>query len=142
MLSYHLEGAVANLRDLISITRADIEDIKEARHEAQFDRLKLKDETLKSFESKKSMIDHEILSLVKANPQSDLLEILDETQHASLEELKLLLGELKDLNREYSKLVLALSSLYNSFLERLIPTEMQGYSRVATKESAILKLKA
>jgi hypothetical protein len=142
MLSYHLEGAVANLRDLISITRADIEDIKEARHEAQFDRLKLKDETLKSFESKKSMIDHEILSLVKANPQSDLLEILDETQHASLEELKSLLGELKDLNREYSKLVLALSSLYNSFLERLIPTEMQGYSRVATKESAILKLKA
>lgn len=141
MLSYHLQGALSDLRDLIKITESDVEDIKVANHNPQFERLKLKEEKLKSFESKKAMIDHEISSLVSLNPNVDLPKLLNEEQHVYLSELKVELSNLRDVNRRYARLVLAVSSLYNTFLERLIPTEMQGYNKVASKESTILKVR-
>lgn len=141
MLSYHLQSALSDLRDLIKITESDVEDIKVANHNPQFDRLKLKEEKLKSFESKKAMIDHEIASLISANPETELPQLLNEEQHLYLAELKVELQNLREANKSYAKLVLAVSSLYNTFLERLVPTEMQGYNRVASKDSAILKVR-
>lgn len=142
MLTYHLQGAISDLRDLIKITEADIEDIKEAKHNPQFDRLKVKEEKLKSFESKKAMIDYEISALVKANPSAELLNLLNDEQQNYLEELKKELTNLKDVNRKYARMVLTVSNLYNTFLERLVPTEMQGYNRVVTKDSAIIQVRA
>jgi len=141
MLSYHLQSALSDLRDLIKITESDVEDIKIANHNPQFDRLKLKEEKLKSFESKKAMIDHEIASLISANPTTELPQLLNEEQHKYLAELKVELQNLRDANKRYAKLVLAVSNLYNTFLERLVPTEMQGYNRVASKDSTILKVR-
>ncbi|ABB43844.1 conserved hypothetical protein [Sulfurimonas denitrificans DSM 1251] len=141
MLSYHLQSALSDLRDLIKITESDVEDIKIANHNPQFDRLKLKEEKLKSFESKKAMIDHEIASLISINPSTELTQLLNEEQHEYLAELKVELQNLRDANKRYAKLVLAVSNLYNTFLERLVPTEMQGYNRVASKDSTILKVR-
>ncbi|MDD2653401.1 MAG: hypothetical protein PHX44_10180 [Sulfurimonas sp.] len=141
MLSYHLRSALSDLRDLITITESDIEDIKMANHNPQFDRLGLKEEKLKSFEAKKAMIDHEIAFLIAANPKTELSELLNEEQHTSLGELKKELQNLRDANKRYAKLVLAVSNLYNTFLERVMPTEMQGYSKVASKEAAFLKVR-
>lgn len=141
MLSYHLQSALSDLKDLIKITELDVEDIKIANHNPQFDRLKLKEEKLKSFESKKAMIDHEIVSLINTNPDTDLPLLLNEEQHAYLAELKVELQNLRDANKRYAKLVLAVSNLYNTFLERLVPTEMQGYSKVASRDSTILKVR-
>jgi len=141
MLSYHLQSALSDLRDLIKITESDVEDIKIANHNPQFDRLKLKEEKLKSFESKKAMIDHEIASLISINPSIELTQLLNEEQHKYLAELKVELQNLRDANKRYAKLVLAVSNLYNTFLERLVPTEMQGYNRVASKDSTILKVR-
>lgn len=141
MLSYHLQSALSDLRDLITITESDIEDIKMANHNPQFDRLGLKEEKLKSFEAKKAMIDHEIASLIAANPKTELPELLNEEQHTSLGELKKELQNLRDANKRYAKLVLAVSNLYNTFLERVMPTEMQGYSKVASKEATFLKVR-
>ncbi|NCO01211.1 MAG: hypothetical protein GW906_05235 [Epsilonproteobacteria bacterium] len=141
MLSHHLQGALNNLRDLIRITELDMEDIKEAKHEPQFERLSLKEETIKSFEQKKAMIDYEISSLMTAHPDKDLPELLNEEQHAALDELKIELSNLRDVNKRYAKLVLAVSNLYNTFLERIVPTEMQGYKKVASKDSAILQVR-
>jgi hypothetical protein len=76
MLSHHLQNALSDLRDIINITESDIEDIKKAEHDAQFDRLSLKDEKLKSFEAKKAMIDYEISSLMTSNPNTELPELL------------------------------------------------------------------
>jgi hypothetical protein len=53
MLSHHLQSALSDLRDIIRITKEDIADIKEAKHDSQFERLSLKDEKIKSFEAKK-----------------------------------------------------------------------------------------
>jgi len=141
MLSYHLESALNDLKDLIKITESDVEDIQEANHNPQFDRLKLKEEKLKSFESKKAMIDHEISSLMSSNPNMDLPELLNEKQHEYLDQLKIELSNLRDINKKYARLVLAVSNLYNTFLERLVPSEMQGYNKVASKEPSILEVR-
>ena len=141
MLSYHLEGALNDLRDLIKITNSDIEDIKLAKNDPQFERLSLKEEKLKSFENKKAMIDHEISSLMTSHPDKELPELLNKEQHISLDNLKKELSNLRDVNKHYAKLVLTVSNLYNTFLERLVPTEMQGYNRVASKDPSILEVR-
>ncbi len=141
MLSHHLQGALSDLRDIIKITESDIEDIKNARHDAQFDRLALKDEKLKSFETKKAVIDHEIASLIHSYPDKELPELLNAEQHQLLDDLKVELNTLRDVNKHYAKLVLTVSNLYNTFLERLIPTEMQGYDKVISKNPSILEVR-
>ena len=141
MLSYHLQSALTDLRDLIKLTESDIEDIKEAKNDPQFDRLSLKEEKIKSFESKKAMIDHEISSLMSNNPDKDLPNLLTNEQHDSLDELKTELSNLRDVNKRYAKLVLVVSNLYNTFLEKLVPTEMQGYQKVASKEPSFLQVR-
>jgi len=141
MLSYHLQGALTDLRDLIKITESDLEDIKVANNNPQFERLSLKEEKLKSFEAKKAMIDHEISSLMSKNPDTDLPQLLSEEQHNYLDELKVELNNLREVNKKYAKLVLTVSNLYNTFLERLVPTEMQGYQKVASKDPSILEVR-
>ena len=141
MLSHHLQGALADLRDIIEITKSDIDDIKEAKHDPQFDRLSLKEEKIKSFEAKKAMIDHEISSLMTKNPDTDLPDLLNEEQHKALDELRDELTNLRDVNKKYAKLVLTVSNLYNSFLEKLVPTEMDGYESKASKDPSILEVR-
>jgi len=141
MLSNHLQGALQDLRDLIEITETDITDIKEAKNDPQFDRLSLKESKLKSFESKKAMIDNEISILMSSNPDSDLPDLLNDEQHYALDELKNELNNLREVNKRYAKLVLTVSNLYNTFLERLVPTEMQGYQKVASKNPSILEIR-
>lgn len=141
MLSHHLQGALSDLKDLINITESDIADIKEGKNDQQFERLSLKEEKIKSFENKKAMIDHEISSLMTAQPDKDLPQLLNQEQHDALDQLKIELSNLRDVNKRYAKFVLSVSNLYNTFLERLVPTEMQGYQKVASKGSAILEVR-
>jgi len=141
MLSHHLQNALKDLRDIIKITESDIKDIKEAKHDSQFDRLSLKDEKLKSFEAKKAIIDYEISSLMTTNPDVELPNLLNDEQHNLLAELKEELNNLRIINKEYAKLVLVVSNLYNQFLERLVPTEMQGYDKVLSKKPSILEVR-
>ncbi len=142
MLSHHLEGALSDLRDIIEITNSDINDIKEAHHDAQFGRLPLKEEKIKSFESKKAMIDYEISSLMTQNPGTQLPELLDKEQHEALAQLRVELSNLRKINKKYAKFVLSVSNLYNSFLERLVPTEMNGYEKRATSKATLLQVRA
>ncbi len=142
MLSHHLQSALKDLRDLIAISQKDIDDIQQAAHDNQFERLSIKEEYLKSFESKKAMIDHEISKKMSANPQKGLNELLNEVEHKELENLKFELSALRDINQRYAKMVLSVGSFYNSLLERVVPTEMQGYKKVASSDSTFLKVRA
>jgi Mg2+ and Co2+ transporter CorA len=141
MLSHHLQSALSDLRELIEITELDIADIKKAQNTPQFERLSLKEAKLKSFESKKAMIDNTISTLMSANPDADLPDLLNEEQHNLLSELKIELNNLRESNKHYAKLVLIVSNLYNTFLERLVPTEMNGYQKVASKNHSILEIR-
>ena len=141
MLTHHLQNALTDLDDLILMTQSDINDIKVAQHDPQFERLSMKEEKIKSFEAKKAMIDYEISSLISNHPDIELTELLNVQQHQLLEELKVKLFALYDVNKEYAKLVVIVSNLYNTFLERLVPTEMDGYNKVASKDSTILQVR-
>ena len=141
MLTHHLQNTLTDLDDLILMTQSDINDIKVAQHDPQFDRLSIKEEKIKSFEAKKAMIDYEISSLMSAHPDTELPQLLNAQQHQLLEELKVKLSSLRDVNKEYAKLVVIVSNLYNTFLERLVPTEMDGYNKVASKDSTILQVR-
>ena len=142
MLSHHLSSAVKDLQDLIDITELDISDIKEANSDSQFERISLKEERISSFESKKAMIDHEISKMMSQNPSKELGELLNEEQRKALDDLKTNLNRLRDVNKHYARLVLSVSNLYNSFLEKLVPTEMQGYDKVASKGASFLEVRA
>lgn len=142
MLSHYLQNALNDLRDLIDFSERDIVDIKEAKHETQFDRMRSKEERLKSFEQKKAMIDHEISKLMTSHPEKALPELLDDEQHHYLEDLKRELSRLREINQRYSKLILGVSAFYNTLLERVLPTEMQGYKKVASKDASFLEVRA
>ncbi len=139
MLSHHLQCAAKDLQDLIDITESDIQDIKEARQDSQFARIALKDEKINSFESKKSMIDHEIMKLIQNFPDKDLSELLSQDEQDRLNTLKNNLALLREVNQQYAKLVLTVSSFYNSLLESLVPTEMDGYKKVTSKKPNFLE---
>ncbi|SFV51485.1 FIG00469453: hypothetical protein [hydrothermal vent metagenome] len=141
LLTYHLDGALQDLRDIIAITKQDIEDIKQANADEQFSRLPLKEEKIASFEAKKAMIDHEISKLMSSNPNRDLPNLLDDEQHVKLDELKKELHNLKEINQKYARMVLTVSALYNEFLEKIVPTEMNGYDKVASKNPSLLEIR-
>ena len=142
MLSYQLQSAIKDLETLISLSLEDIDDIIEAKHNPQFERLALKEEKIKSFEQKKAMIDREISKLMTQFPAKPLSELLDSEQHQQLDSLKEHLSQLREVNQKYAKMVLSVGSFYNSLLERLVPTQMQGYQKVARSEASFLEVRA
>ena len=141
MLSFHLESACNDLDEIIAITERDIEDIKEAKHDIQFERLPLKEERLQSFEHRKAMIDHEISKLMSQNPQKDMATLLSSEQQEKLNTMKERLEKLRQINQRYAKMVVSVGAFYNELLEKVVPTEMQGYERVASNEASILKVR-
>ncbi len=142
MLSHHLSSAVDDLNKLVQMSEQDIEDIKLARNEPQFERRKIKEDTLNSFENKKAMIDHEISKLMTQNPDTSLDQLLNEDENKSLSNLKVSLAALRDVNKKYAKMVLSVSAFYNTLLERIVPTEMNGYSKQTSKDASFLEIRA
>ena len=142
MLSYHLKGAVSDLQQLVKISEQDIEDIKFANHAPQFERRKIKEDMLNSFENKKAMIDHEISKLMTGNPNLSLDKLLDADENSDLQSLKLALAALREVNKKYAKMVLSVSSFYNTLLERLVPTEMNGYTKSTSRDASFLEIRA
>ena len=142
MLSYQLQSAIKDLEALISLSEEDIADIKEARHNPQFERLAIKEEKIKSFEHKKAMIDREISKLMTAEPAKPLADLLDNEQHHQLDLLKHHLSALREVNQQYAKMVLSVGAFYNTLLERVVPTQMEGYQKVASSEASFLEVRA
>ncbi len=141
MLSYQLQSAIKDLESLISLSQEDITDIKDAKHNPQFERLAIKEEKIKSFEQKKAMIDREISKLMTTSPSKPLTELLDNEQHQQLDSLEHL-SKLREINQQYAKMVLSVGAFYNTLLERVVPTQMEGYQRVASSEASFLEVRA
>jgi len=138
MLTHYLETANRILTDLIDMTRHDIDDIKDARHEVIFSRTKAKDELVKSFENHKSIIDNEIAKLIASGASVE--EALDAEQKHLLGELRTNLEALQDSNKRLARLVVSVSGFYNTLLNRLVPSEQVGYDK-PTQYASFLHLK-
>ena len=140
MLSHYLESATKDIESLIHYTKEDIKDIKEAKHTNVFDRTKLKDDLITSFQTKKSLLDNELLKLVSANKGIELSELLNEKEREGLNDMKARLAELQKLNKEYARYVITVSEFYNSMLDSMFPREMDGYQKAARKRATLLKV--
>lgn len=144
MLVHYLNLAIETLQSLIDITKTDIEDIKQAHHEILFNRVKGKDELVSVFEKYKCMIDNELLSLSQKNIGVELKDLLNAEQKELLQDMKVQLEQLKNLNRRYAKIVLTVSSFYNSLMERMLPADDNkiGYDGLPQRRSSLFETKA
>lgn len=138
----HLRKAIATLDALLSMTRQDIEDIREARHDAVISRTRAKENLLLSFEQQKRLVDHELVGLTRSHSSIPLSELLDTESRSLLAQLKERLEELKEVNRRYARMVLAVSEFYSSLLERLLPHQSEDYSGKKRTTASFLTLEA
>jgi len=142
MLSHYLKSSIEDIENLIELTNKDILDIKEAKHKVIFSRTKIKNDLIKSFENKKSMLDNELIKLVKKSDNKPLEEILNDAERDMLELMKKKLSLLKLKNREYARFVVTVSEFYNSLLDSVFPRDMEGYQRVNHKPASLLQVRA
>jgi len=142
MLSHYLKTSIEDIENLIELTNKDILDIKEAKHDDIFKRTKIKNDLVKSFENKKSMLDNELIKLVKSSGNKPLEEILDSSQQDMLEQMKDKLFALKQKNKEYARFVVTVSEFYNSLLDSVFPRDMEGYQKLNHKPASLLKIRA
>lgn len=141
MLYKYLNGAISDLNELIRLTESDIADIQVANNEAIFSRTDQKNQLVKEFETKKSLLHQEMVALRNKNPQKPLEELLDTQASDLLDEMRNRLEKLKELNTNYARSVFAVSEFYNSLIQRLIPHESDGYGHQKSK-SHLLKIQA
>ncbi len=141
MLNHYLQKAVEDLEVLIELTSLDIEDIKLARHDEIFGRIETKESTLRRFENTKMLIENEISALLKSHPDSDLSELLDETDREGLQFLRENLEKLQMLNRYYARFVIAVGEFYNSMYEEIFPVEKDGYTANSPKIASLIELR-
>lgn len=140
MLSKYLSDAIEDIKRLTQLTQQDISDIKKAHHEEVFSRTKIKSELIISFEAKKALLDNELVLLTKANPDKNLSDILDKKDSQNLSKMKDCLIELHVANKKYAKFVVSVSEFYNSTLEAMFPSEVDGYNKNASKPASFLKV--
>ncbi len=142
MLNHYLETAIKDLKNIQNLIDSDIEDIKQARHDALFERSKIKEHAIVTFESKKAFIDNEIVKLSRQNSGTQLEQLLSDKQQDLLDQLKQELLTLKEKNRYFAKLLLNVSEFYNSLYTRMLPTETDGYGPGKAKKTSLFELKA
>ena len=140
MVIQYLQGAIEDLRTLIDYTKQDIESIKAARHDEIFERNAKKDALVKEFETKKSLISQEMLTLKSKNPKKDIKDLIDSRTQELFDEMSDTLKELKKLNSNYAQIVLAVSEFFTSLMDKLIPKETQSYSDKKSTPSASINL--
>lgn len=140
MLHQYLKDAILELKNLIELTQRDVADLSEAKNEEIFQRLPQKENLIKSFEQKKSMIDRSMVELRDKNPSKSLSELLDQEALDLLDELKLSLKELKDLNAGYARSVYAVNEFYTSLLRKIVPHESSGYGGHAKPQQSFLTI--
>ncbi|PAF44136.1 hypothetical protein [Helicobacter sp. 11S02629-2] len=141
MLKNYLEGAIKDLQNLISYTYEDIEDIKVANNQSIFERNIIKSSLIKEFETKKGLIDEQMILLMQTNPDRPLSELISPEISTLLISMRQNLEALKDINTRYARMVFAVSEFYTSLVEQLFPKEKADYKGSMVK-SSLLSLQA
>lgn len=127
MLHTFLQNAVNDLQSLIEINKLDMQDIKEANHEAIFSRLESKNNFIDSFKNNKSLADNEMQKMMKTYPNKSIEELLDEKAMGIIDEMRFSLKELRKLNKSYARAVIAVSEFYASLVNAIVPSQKVGY---------------
>lgn len=131
MLHTFLQNAVNDLQALIAINKLDMQDIKEANHEAIFSRLESKNNHIDSFKNNKTLADTEMQKMMKNYPNKSIEELLDAKAMEIIDEMRSSLEELRNLNKSYAKSVIAVSEFYASLVNAIMPSQKISYGNNA-----------
>lgn len=142
MLTHYLQNAIKDIEDLIEQTHKDIADIKVAKHSEVFERAKIKNDLIQSFGNKKSLLDNELMKMLKESGKKSFEELLDTEQKELLSKMKVKLSELKVCNKQYAKYVVTISQFYNVLLDSIFPRDQEGYTMANHKPASLLKVRA
>lgn len=128
MLTFYLETSIDIIQTLITMTRRDIDAVKNARHDTLQESAKEKERLLASFEEYKRLIDDTMGHLAaNAAQQGDVRDLLTVEQMGRIETMKEKLAELKRANKDLGRMVLAVGEFFNSLLVRIAPQQPSGY---------------
>lgn len=142
MLSNYLDRGCETLSQLIAITRQDLEAVKNAKHDGLFLNAKKKEELLQQFYTYKNSVDSHMASLISSHPNEDIKDFLSTEQISKIDEMRVNLIELKELNQELGRLVLAVGEFFNTLLSRLLPSEHDGYEGQRLRGNSFLQAEA
>lgn len=142
MLTHYLHNAIKDIENLIEQTHKDIAAIKIADHSEVVERAKIKNDLIQSFETKKSLLDNELMKMLKESGQTSLEELLSAEQKELLAQMKAKLSELKMCNQQYAKYVVTISQFYNGLLDSIFPRDREGYKIADHQPASLLKIRA
>ncbi|RDU58139.1 hypothetical protein [Helicobacter sp. MIT 99-5507] len=142
MLIKFLSDAISNLEELIKISNLDMQDIKEANHDAIFQRLESKNNAILMFDRNKDLARDAMLKLSKENPNKSIEEILNPEALMLIDKMRDGLKTLREINKNYAKSVVAVYEFYNSLLENIIPSQRDGYSNKLYSKVDLLRIEA
>lgn len=142
MLTQYINGAKSDIENLIYLTKQDIEDIKVANHKDIFTRSKSKEDFIKSFEIKKSLLDAELVKKVSSSKNSSVENVLSSQEQEAIFNLKENLSVLHETNKKLAKLVISVTEFYGSLTQRIFPHENDGYSKRISRSASFLETRA
>jgi len=141
MLERYLTNAVKELDVLITLTHEDIVLIKAAKHDELSEKAAIKKHALLSFETTKSLLNHELLKKSQESEEG-LSSALNEDENNLLEAFKEKLLELKTINLQYSKFVISLNEFYGTLFDRMFAFDSDGYQKTKPLPAAMLRVSA
>lgn len=142
MLQTHIKDSIADVQALIAITKEDIEDIKQAKHEAIFARMKPKEDLINAFYHKKELAKDMIQDLAMQQPGVEVRDLVGEEAVALFDTLNTHLLELKEDNMHFARLSVAVGEFYRSMLDKLIPSESDYRGRHISKDVSFISVDA
>jgi hypothetical protein len=140
MLKQILISTNNNLDKLIDITKQDIDDIKEANHDALFERNQIKDKIVQEFISQKNQID--TILLKRSESGLSLENMLSNEESNLFDEFKLKLQNFHNIHKKFSKMALLVANFYNNLTNRVNQTEVDIGYKMSQRYSSNLSLKA
>jgi len=129
MLKQTLVSINSVLKNLIEITQQDIIDIKNANHQALFDRNLKKDELVNQFTKLKSQIDS---TLATRNQQGKNLVNPDE--QPLLDEFKEKINIFYEEHKKFAKMAFTITHFYNNLMNKITDSKPDiGYGMTPNK---------
>ena len=142
MITKQLASAIEDIDALVELTKFDIEDIKEAKHEKLSDRLQIKESLISSFEHKKTLLNSSLIKLAQENEGQTIDQILTSDEADILTQFKDKLSGLKAVNKEYAKFVATISEFYNSLIDKMFTLDGNGYEKNTIRPATLFMVSA
>ncbi len=135
MLNTQIRQGIETIVMIVSITREEINQMKQANSKMLFANTVKKNNLINTFYTRKIAIDNQISNIKKDNPDMDMKDCLSEEEINLFTKLEENLTELKEINRVYKKIVSGISEFYLSMLEKLLPNQMNGYHNTTSLQT-------